>query len=58
MAQIDNLTAQKIKDSASVVEVIGDFYDLKKKGTKYMCLCPFHNDRHIGSFVISPRKNT
>ena len=58
MAQIDNLTAQKIKDAASVVDVIGDFYDLKKKGTKYMCLCPFHNDRHIGSFVISPRKNT
>lgn len=58
MAQIDNLTAQKIKDAASVVDVIGDFYDLTKKGTKYMCLCPFHNDRHIGSFVISPKKNT
>ena len=41
-----------------MVDVIGDFYDLTKKGTKYMCLCPFHNDRHIGSFVISPKKNT
>ena len=58
MAQIDNLTAEKIKNAASVVDVIGDFYDLKKKGVNYQCLCPFHDDRHIGSFVISPRKNT
>ena len=58
MAQIDNLTAQKIKDSASVVDVIGDFYDLRKKGVNYECLCPFHDDRHMGSFKVSPKKNT
>ena len=58
MATIDKLTEEKIKDAASVVDVIGDFYDLKKKGVNYQCLCPFHDDRHIGSFVVSPRKNT
>lgn len=55
---MDKITEQKIKDAASVVDVIGDFYDLKKKGVNYQCLCPFHDDRHIGSFVVSPRKNT
>ena len=55
---MDKIIEQKIKDAASVVGVIGDFYDLKKKGVNYQCLCPFHNDRHIGSFVVSPRKNT
>ena len=58
MANIDKQTEDKIKDAASIVDVIGDFYDLKKKGVNYQCLCPFHDDRHIGSFVVSPRKNT
>ena len=55
---MDKIIEQKIKDVASVVDVIGDFYELKKKGVNYQCLCPFHDDRHMGSFVISPRKNT
>lgn len=55
---MDKIIEQKIKDAASVVDVIGDFYELKKKGVNYQCLCPFHNDRHMGSFVVSPRKNT
>ena len=54
---IDNLTIQKIKEAAGIVDVIGDFYDLRKSGTEYECKCPFHQDRHIGSFKISPRKN-
>lgn len=54
---IDDLTIQKIKDAASIVDVIGDFYDLRKAGVEYMCKCPFHEDRHMGSFKISPRKN-
>lgn len=58
MAIIDKLTEEKIKDAASVVDVIGDFYQLKKKGVYYECLCPFHDDRHTGSFKISPKKNT
>ena len=56
--KIDNLTLQRIKEAASVVDVIGDFYDLKKKGNEYQCLCPFHDDRHLGSFVVSPKRNT
>jgi hypothetical protein len=39
------------------VDVIGDFYDLRKRGVEYECKCPFHADRHLGSFKISPKKN-
>ena len=35
---MDKIIEQKIKDAASVVDVIGDFYDLKKKGVNYQCL--------------------
>lgn len=41
-----------------MVDVIGDFCELRRKGQDYQCLCPFHNDRHLGSFVVSPRRNT
>ena len=54
---IDDLTISKIKDAANIVDVIGDFYELRKAGTEYECKCPFHEDRHLGSFKISPRKN-
>lgn len=54
---IDDYTIQKIKATASIVDVIGDFYELRKRGTEYECKCPFHEDRHLGSFKISPRKN-
>jgi hypothetical protein len=54
---IDKSTEQRIKDSASIVDVVSDFLELRPKGRNYECLCPFHNDRHLGSFVVSPARN-
>ena len=54
---IDDATIKKIKDAASIVDVIGDFYTLRKRGVEYECKCPFHQDKHYGSFKISPKKN-
>lgn len=55
---IDELTIQRVKDAANVKDVIEDFYDLKIDGAAgYTCLCPFHQDRHIGSFKVSEAKN-
>ena len=54
---IDRITEQTIKDAASIVDVIGDFYELRKRGTNYECLCPFHQDRDLGSFKVSPTRN-
>lgn len=51
------MTIQRVRDAASIVDVAGDFLELRKRGVEYECLCPFHNDRHIGSFKVSPRKN-
>lgn len=55
---IDQLTIQRVKEAANVVDVIADFYELKNEGHGiYGCLCPFHDDRHVGSFKVSERKN-
>lgn len=56
---IDQITIDKIKDAANVKDVLEDFgFELKKKGTKYHCLCPFHDDHNLGSFVVNPVKGT
>lgn len=53
----DNILIQKVKDAASIVDVIGDFFELHRDGQQFECLCPFHDDRHMGSFKISPSRN-
>ena len=47
----------KILKAAKIEEVVGDFVDLKKKGVRFLGCCPFHDDRHIGSFVVYPKGN-
>lgn len=57
--QIDEFDIRRIKDAAGILDVMRDFIpDIRKAGADYECLCPFHNDRHLGSFKISPRRNT
>lgn len=55
---IDDNTIRRINDAVNILDVISDFKpDISKAGVNYQCLCPFHNDRHKGSFTISPKKN-
>jgi len=52
---IDNTTVDRIFAAANIVEVVGDFVTLKKKGVNYQACCPFHNEK-TPSFVVSPTK--
>ena len=53
-----DIDIRRIKDSASIREVMEDFITLKREGPNYTCLCPFHADRHLGSFKISTKHNS
>lgn len=57
MARIDLITVNKAKDAARIADIVGDFVQLRRKGKDYEGLCPFHDDRHMGSFVVSPSLN-
>ena len=52
---IDQATIDRIFASANIVDVVGDFVTLKKKGVNYQACCPFHNEK-TPSFVVSPSK--
>ena len=55
---IDEKTIQRINDAVNIVDVIKDFEpNVRKVGKGYQCLCPFHPDKNVGSFTISPKKN-
>jgi len=46
---------EEIKRAVDVVELIGQFVQLKKAGQSYMGLCPFHSEK-APSFTVSPAK--
>jgi len=46
---------EEIKDLNDIVDVLGEFIELKRAGTNYKALCPFHNEK-TPSFVVSPDK--
>ena len=52
---IDKATIDRIMDAAQIVDVVSEFVTLKKRGTSYVGLCPFHDDK-TPSFHVSPAK--
>ena len=48
-------TIEKVLDTARIEEVVGDFVDLKKRGTSLIGNCPFHNEK-TPSFHVSVSK--
>lgn len=66
MPKIEKQTIEKILDAAHIEEVVQDCIGsygpdnrsgLKKAGVRYKALCPFHDDRSLGSFIVYPKGN-
>ena len=54
--RIDTATVQKILDTADIVDVVSDYVRLRRRGSGYIGLCPFHNER-TPSFSVSKSKS-
>ena len=46
---------EEVRSSNNIVDVIGSYVRLQKKGSSYFGLCPFHNEKSP-SFSVSPNK--
>ena len=66
MSKIGKNIIDKVLDAAKIEEVVdkclGSYSSqnrtgLKKRGVRYEALCPFHDDKSMGSFVVYPKGN-
>lgn len=46
---------EEVRSRNDIVDVIGGYVRLQKKGSSYFGLCPFHNEK-TGSFSVTPSK--
>ncbi|SDC07381.1 DNA primase [Niabella drilacis] len=52
---ISQNTIQEILSRIDILDVVGEFVKLKKRGANYLGVCPFHNEK-TPSFTVSPSK--
>ena len=52
---MDNSVKDRVLESVDIVDVIGERVALKRRGTGFVGLCPFHDD-HDPSLTVTPRK--
>ena len=52
---ISQTSIQQILSHIDIIDTVGGFVKLKKRGANYLGLCPFHNER-TPSFTVSPAK--
>ena len=52
---IDNSSIESLRNSIDIVDVVGNFIELRKAGANYKANCPFHGEK-TPSFVVSPAK--
>jgi DNA primase len=48
-------TIQQITNRIDIIEIVGEYVKLKKRGANYLGNCPFHNEK-TPSFTVSPSK--
>lgn len=53
--RIPQETIEEIRRSVDILDVIGEYVQLKKQGRNYIGLCPFHGE-NTPSFSVSPDK--
>ena len=52
---IDRETIDRIYAAANIVDIVGDYVTLKRKGVNYEACCPFHQEK-TPSFKVSPAR--
>lgn len=57
MGLISEETIQRVTDVADIVDVIGTYFPLKRAGSSFRALCPFHREKSP-SFHVNPTRQT
>ena len=54
MPKISKEIIDAVVNAARIEDVVGDFVELRKAGVNLTGLCPFHDDKHDGNFIVRP----
>ena len=54
MPKIPDEVVKRVIDLAKIEDVVGDFVTLRKAGVNLTGLCPFHDDKNDGNFIVRP----
>src|ERR1044072_9330291 len=57
MGTIPSEMIEQIAAANDIVDVIGSYFPLKRAGTNFKALCPFHQEK-TPSFTVSPSRQT
>lgn len=55
MGRINREVIEEVRASANIVDVVGSYVSLRKRGRNYLGLCPFHGEKEP-SFTVSDEK--
>jgi DNA primase len=50
-------TVEQVAAASDIVEIIGSYFPLKRSGTEFRAICPFHQEK-TPSFFVSPSKQS
>ena len=54
MPKIRDDVVRAVLDRAKIEDVVGEFVTLRKAGVNMTGICPFHDDKHDGNFIVRP----
>ncbi len=54
MPKIPDEVVKRVIDLARIEDVVSDFVELRKAGVNLTGICPFHDDKHDGNFIVRP----
>lgn len=54
MPKIRDDVVRAVLDLAKIEDVVGEFVTLRKAGVNFTGICPFHDDKHDGNFIVRP----
>lgn len=56
MARLSQEKIDEIRQSVDIVDVMGQYLELHKKGKNYIAICPFHDDNHPSLSISQSRQ--
>ena len=54
MPKISDDVIRAVTDAAKIEDVVGEIVTLRRSGVNMTGICPFHDDKHDGNFIVRP----